>query len=79
MRRTFRDESSCKVLHGTEFGDDTLCLLVLKEGDEFLEFTCSTKKVCTMVAPYQGGLASASDKSSKGGNECVCSVDVNSR
>ena len=73
MRRAFRDESPCNVLHGTEFGDDTLCLLVLKEGDEFLEFACSTKKVCTIVTPYQGELAAASNKSSKGSNECVCS------
>ena len=73
MRRAFREESLWNVLHGTEIGDDTLCLLVLKEGDELLEFACSTKKVCAMVAPNQGGLASVSNKSSEGGNESVCS------
>ena len=72
MRSAFRDEFPRVMLYSAEFGDDALCLLTLEEGDEFLELSYSTDKICAVVAPYQGGFASTSDESSKGSDECVC-------
>ena len=54
MRHPFREESPCNVLHGTEFEDNTLYLLVMKDDDEFLEFAC--KKFLPRLLHIKEGL-----------------------
>ena len=51
MRSTFGDAFPRDVLYSTEFGDDTLGLLILEECDEFFELSYSTNEVCAVVTP----------------------------
>ena len=67
---TLRDELPINASSDTIVRDHLLCLLFTEEVVELFQLTSCSYEVGTIITPHGGGLATACDKSSEGGDEC---------